>query len=97
MEMAIRIIIERQTIPGNELALNELLMQLRAQAIKSKGYISGETLRALDDPNLFIVISTWDSLQEWKTWEKNEKRLAIQDKIDALLMVPSRQRIFVYD
>jgi heme-degrading monooxygenase HmoA len=94
--MAIRIIIERRTIPGSELALNELLMQLRAEAMKARGYISGETLRALDDPDHFIVISTWDSLEDWKNWEKNQRRREIQEKIDVLLRVPSMHRIFVY-
>ena len=95
--MAIKIIIERHTIPGNELRLSELLMQLRAQAMHAKGYISGETLRSLDDSNKYIVISTWDSLEDWKAWEDNEKRKQIQGNIDALLRAPSAHRVYVYD
>ena len=95
--MAIRVIIERQIIPGNELELNALLVQLRAQAMHAKGYISGETLRALENPNYYIVISTWDSLEDWQSWEKNEKRKNIQLKIDTLLRTPSRHRVYVYD
>ncbi len=95
--MTIRIIIERHTIPGNELSLSELLMKLRGEAMKVKGYISGETLRSLDDPNKYIVISTWDSLEDWRAWEKTEKRKEIQGKIDALLRAPSAHHIYVYD
>ena len=94
--MTIKIIIERHTIPGNELQLSELLMQLRAEAMHAKGYISGETLRSLEDPNRYLVISTWDSLEAWKSWEGDEKRNQIQEKIDALLRAPSLHRIYVY-
>jgi len=92
----VKIFIERTTIPGNELSLNKLLTELRSLAMKSTGYISGETLRALDDPNHFIVISTWDSLEDWKAWEKNQERQKIQKKIDDLLRAPSRHRIYAH-
>lgn len=95
--MTIKIIIERHTIPGNELILSELLMQLRAEAMKTKGYISGETLHALHDSNKYIVISTWDSLEDWQAWEGNEKRKEIQERIDALLRAPSAHQIYIYD
>ena len=95
--MSIKIIIERHTIPGNELSLSELLMELRAEAMKAKGYITGETLRSLDDSNKYIVISTWESLEHWRAWEKNEKRKEIQERIDALLRAPSAHHIYVYD
>jgi heme-degrading monooxygenase HmoA len=95
--MAIKIIIERRTIPGNELSLSDLLMKLRAEAMKAKGYISGETLRSLDDSNKYIVISTWDSLEHWRAWERDEKRKEIQKRINALLRAPSTHEVYVYD
>ena len=95
--MAIKIIIERHTIPGNELSLSELLLQLRAEAMKTKGYISGETLRALDDPNKYIVISTWDTLEDWRAWEADGTRKKIQKNIDALLRTPSAHHVYTYD
>ncbi len=64
--MAIKVIIERKSIPGNEPQLNELLMQLRSKAMHAKGYITGETLRSVDDSHFCIVISTWDNLDCWK-------------------------------
>jgi heme oxygenase (mycobilin-producing) len=94
--MAIKVIIERKAIPGNDLELNRMLMELRAKAVKVKGYISGETLRELDDPNTCIVIATWNTLEDWKAWESNKDRVDVQAKIDALLRAPSKHRVFVY-
>ena len=94
--MAIRILIERKIIPGNELLLNDLLMKLRAKAMNAKGYISGETLRSLDDVNTYVVISTWNSLEEWKAWTENKDRREIQARIDALLKAPATHRVYAY-
>ncbi len=94
--MAVRVIIERQTIPGNELELNRLLMTLRSKAMHAKGYISGETLRSLDNPNTFIVISTWNSLEDWKAWTQDAERKTIQAQIDDLLRIPSKHQVYAY-
>ena len=95
--MAIRVLIERKIVSENEPSLNNLLMKLRGKAMLARGYISGETLRSLDDPNEYLVISTWNRLQDWKTWEADKERQEIQSKIDSLLRAPSIQRVFVYN
>jgi len=95
--MAIRVLIERKVVLENEPALNNLLMKLRGKAMLAKGYISGETLRSLDDPNEYLVISTWTSLKDWKKWEADRERQEIQSRIDSLLRAPSIQRVFVYN
>jgi heme-degrading monooxygenase HmoA len=94
--MAIRVIIERKTIPGNELLLNDLLMKLRTEAMTAKGYISGETLRSLGDANTYVVISTWNSVEDWKVWADSKDRKDIQARIDALLEAPATHRVYVY-
>jgi heme-degrading monooxygenase HmoA len=95
--MAIRVLIERKVVLENEPALNNLLMKLRGKAMLAKGYISGETLRSLDDPNEYLVISTWTSLKDWKKWEADQERQEMQSQIDSLLRAPSIQRVFVYN
>jgi heme-degrading monooxygenase HmoA len=95
--MAIRVLIERKAIPENEQALSELLMKMRSKAMLARGYISGETLRSLDDPNETLVISTWNSLDDWIRWEATRERHEIQSRIDGMLRAPATQRIFIYD
>ncbi len=95
--MAIRILIKREIEPGNETRLNDLLWRLRAKAMQTRGYISGETLRSLEHPNRFLVISTWNSLDEWKAWEADPERKALQDRIDSLLRRPSTTELYVYN
>jgi len=92
--MAIKVIVERQVAQGKETDLANLMREMRSKAMFARGYISGETLRAHDDPTLYVVISTWKSLEDWKAWEQGPVRKEIQAKIDAILGQPSRDRIF---
>jgi heme-degrading monooxygenase HmoA len=94
--MAVRVFITRKVVPGNELALADLLTRLRGLALKAKGYISGETLHALDDVNEYLVIGTWSSLEDWRAWEANPERLEVQARIDRLLVAPSEHRVMLY-
>ena len=95
--MAIRVLIERRIDPENEPALSSLLMRLRSKAMHAKGYISGETLRSLEDPNEYLVIGTWSSLDDWRRWESDQARQDIQSQIDSLLRAPALHRVFVYE
>lgn len=95
--MAIRVLIERKIDPENQPSLNSLLMKLRSKAMHAKGYISGETLRSVDDSDLYLVISTWNNLDDWKEWEADPERQQIHREIDSLLRSPSVQRVFVYE
>lgn len=83
--MAIKVIIKRQVPEGKLPDLSHLLIQLRALALEQPSYISGETLRRVDQPNELLVISTWSSLEAWKAWMNQPTRKTIQDKIDLIL------------
>ncbi|MBN2033447.1 MAG: antibiotic biosynthesis monooxygenase [Deltaproteobacteria bacterium] len=83
--MAVKIIIKRKVPRGKEERLLPLLLELRSKAITQRGYISGETLRNLNNSEDHVVISTWQSAEDWKTWEADKGREEIQSKIDSLL------------
>ena len=63
----------------------------------AKGYIRGETLRALKGRNEKVVIGTWSSLDDWRRWESDQERRDIQSQIDRLLRAAAVQRMFVYE
>jgi len=94
--MAVRIIIDRKVKKGKESDFSKLLRELRSKAIPSKGYISGETLRSQNDPCNYIVITTWQSVNEWKRWEKDPERKKIHAKIEKLMARPTKTKIYVY-
>ena len=83
--MAIKIIIKRRVPKDKAAELLPLFIQLRALATAQPGYISGETLRNIDDPKEFLVIGTWQSLDNWQSWVSSKQRAEIQERVDALL------------
>ncbi|MBP8645748.1 MAG: antibiotic biosynthesis monooxygenase [Syntrophobacteraceae bacterium] len=94
--MAIRVLIEREIEPGNELKLHQTLTQLRAEATMAKGYISGETLRSLDNPNRFLVISTWNSIEDWKNWENSAARKKYREGLRDTMRCAEKTVVYTY-
>ena len=94
--MAVKILIKRKIPQAKAKEMIPLFRQMRASATSQPGYITGETLRSLDHPEEFLVISTWQSSKDWKKWLKSKERKKIQDKIDDLLGGETQYDIFHY-
>ena len=92
--MAVKIITQRTVTPDKQAEVQLLLRELRTKAISQPGYLMGETLTSVDNPNTYIVISTWQSLEDWKAWESNPDRRAIQTKIETLLTTHSQMAVY---
>ncbi len=91
-----RVIIERHCHPDKIAELERLLVDLRAKATRQPGYISGETLQAVDDPTFWLVISTWTDLEHWKKWETSPPRQEDTKKVAPLLTAPEKVSIFKF-
>ena len=93
----IRVMIERQCQLGKEKQLRGLLLELRSAGMRQHGYITGETLREADNPSLFMVISTWMTLEAWKAWQTARPRLLREEMMDSLLTAERKVRVFIED
>jgi heme-degrading monooxygenase HmoA len=94
--MAVKVLIKRSVPQDKAKVLIPLVRQMRASAATQAGYITGETLRSLDKPDEFLVISTWQTSDDWKNWLKSEDRNKVQSKIDDLLGGETEYEIFHY-
>jgi len=94
--MAVKVLIRRIVSRNKAKDMIPLFRQMRVLAMNQKGYISGETLRNLDDPEEYLVISIWNSADEWKNWLGNNERKEIQEKMDLLLGGETEYKIFHY-
>jgi heme-degrading monooxygenase HmoA len=83
--MAAKILIRRRVDKEKGGQILSLITRLRAMAMEQEGYISGETLRSATDPNEYLVISSWNSIDDWRQWKANPKREEIQKQIDKIL------------
>ncbi|OGO04582.1 MAG: hypothetical protein A2Y91_08070 [Chloroflexi bacterium RBG_13_54_8] len=92
----IRTIIERYCPPDKAAEMESLLVDMRTKAMRQHGYVSGETLRSLDDPSRWLVISTWLNAENWKAWQTNPERKEVSAKIDRLLAKPEKVSVFSF-
>ena len=92
--MAIRIFIKRNVKKGRTQEAVELLKEVRSQALKQPGYISGETLINHYDPCKITVVSTWQSIDDWIRWEESEARASKEEQLEGLLEGPTDFEIY---
>jgi heme-degrading monooxygenase HmoA len=92
--LAVKVIIRRIVPEGRAEDLEPLLRELRTRATRQRGYISGETLTRLDKPDEYLVISTWESSEDWERWATSQERKEVQGRIDTLLAGKTEHAIF---
>jgi len=82
--MAVKILIKRSI--GQEVAqvVRPLIVELRGHAMRQPGYISGETLKCIDRPGEYLVVSTWQSVNDWHKWLNSQERKILEDRIDSI-------------
>ena len=93
--MAITVFIQRKFREKEKAAkLAPLIVEIRSLATMQPGYITGKTFRCLDCPGEYIVISTWNSLDDWNRWLQSKQRMALQKQVDDLLGEVTQYRIY---
>ena len=95
--MAVKILIHRTVAEALKPELLPLLKQLRTLTTNQPGYISGETLRRIDRTGETLVISTWQSVNDWRRWARSDERHRVQEKIDQLLGEQTSYSIYEYE
>ena len=94
--MSVKVLITRKVPQEKALDMLRLFKEMRSLATRQPGYISGETLRSNDRPDVFLVISTWESSEDWEAWLLSKERQAIQAQIDELLGGRTDYEMFRY-
>ena len=93
--MAVKILINRSI--GQEVAqvVRPLIVELRAHAMRQPGYISGETMKCIDRAGEYLVISTWQSVNDWNKWLNSQERKILEERIDAITGNPTEYATYV--
>ena len=94
--MIVKVIIKRDVSEGKEKHFFWLLKNLRTNAMHQDGYISGETLVCAENTNRVIVISKWESLEDWNNWKIDVKRREIDARLAELQDNPTIYEPYVF-
>lgn len=76
--MQAKILIRRKFMAGKKSEIIALLKELRSGALQQPGYISGETLASVDQPQTLMVIGTWRDMESWHNWQENDTRKTLE-------------------
>jgi heme-degrading monooxygenase HmoA len=94
VNMAVKVFIKRYVKKGKTEAVIKLLMDVRSQALKQPGYISGETLVNHYDPRIITVVSTWQTIDDWIRWQESEERAAKEEPLESQQEGPANFEIY---
>lgn len=92
--MTIKVLIKRTVAESSFRGLDNLLRRMRSACLMQPGYVLGQTLRRLDKPGEFLVVSVWESLEDWENWLNSSERGEIQIEIDNLLGEETRYEVY---
>lgn len=90
----VRVILEHKAKDTEKLV--DVIREVRNEAMKQRGYITGETLVNIEDPSTVLVISTWEKLEDWNAWDTSETRVKMKKRINELLVEPYTVHTYNY-
>lgn len=94
--MLVKVFIRRHFKEGKDREVFRLLKKIRLKAMECEGYISGETLVSTNDPQEIMVISTWESMDDWDSWKESLDRKTIDALLEELQTTSTLYESFVF-
>ncbi len=83
--MPVHVVIKRKLKINDPEKLTPLLSELSERAQLQKGYISTDILQHVDNPGEYLVVSRWETEENWKAWLQSKERRDIQGRVDSLI------------
>lgn len=83
--MTVKVISKRIFHMDEKKNLIPLLKKLRSLSKRQPGHISRETLRSVDNPGEYMVISEWEKIEDWKQLLRNKEIREVQGRIDSII------------
>ncbi len=81
----IRVIIERVIAETLEANYEEMAMEILQQSVRAPGFISGESLKDIQNSRHRMVLCKWRSLVDWQQWQDSQARKNLMDKMNLIL------------
>lgn len=81
----IRVLIERQIAEGLEHYYDSTIKRTVSAVIQAPGCISGESLKDKGNARRRIVMSKWESMEDWENWFRSDARRLVVSEITPML------------
>jgi len=67
-----------------------ILMQLRSHAMQYPGFVGAENLVSEEDFSVVIMISTWEMIENWRTWVESRRTRDLLRQAKSVVMGTAR-------
>jgi len=91
----IRVIIERVIAESLESNYEDTAMEILQKAVRAPGFISGESMKDLNNPRHRFVLCKWRSVADWQSWQDSEERKVLMGQLN--LMLEHEEKVTLLD
>ena len=70
--------------------LEPILMKLMSHAMQYPGFIGAENLVSVEDLSVVIMITTWETIENWRTWTDSKVTKDLLQQAKAVVMGGAR-------
>jgi antibiotic biosynthesis monooxygenase (ABM) superfamily enzyme len=67
-----------------------ILMKLRSHAMQYPGFVGAENLVSEEDFSIVIMITTWETIENWRTWAESKGTRELLQQAKAVVMGAAR-------
>jgi len=67
-----------------------ILMQLRSHAMQYPGFVSAENLVSEEDLSVVVMLSTWETVENWRAWVESRVTQDLLQQAKAVVMQSAR-------
>lgn len=92
--MSVKILIKRKFKKEALQNASSMLIKARTNAMGNEGYISTETLVKYDDPRTILIISMWQTKEDWERYQSSGARKEHEDKFSAMFEGSTEYEMF---
>jgi heme-degrading monooxygenase HmoA len=92
----VRVLIYAQAPPDEPGAIEIAYHQISGDLAGTQGMLGNELLRATDDPAAFVVMSEWESLAAFRSWEQGAAHRDVTSPLRPYQQPPGRRPFGIY-
>jgi len=70
--------------------LEPILMKLRSHAMQYPGFLGAENLVSEEDLSVVMMITTWETMENWRTWTQSKVTKDLLERAKAVMMGAAR-------
>ena len=86
----ITVLIERHIAPGMATTYDNFARKILQATVTAPGFISGESLKGISDPNVRFIMIKMQSQQDWQAWLTSIQRREVVALLRPILVLPEK-------